>query len=188
MRTILVVLALAVAASAAPQYEPIFYDYHEEIGIPEAARIKAGEESVDFDGSRIVGGSPSNLGQWPHMVGSLIQLLDGRTSVCGASMLSNTRAVTAAHCWRHRYNLGLEMTMVFGAVRLFFDGIRISTNQVELHSSYNEDNLNYDIAMIRMPFVPYSSTIDRVLLPAGSLSYVGFIATAIGFGRTADGK
>ncbi|XP_072946729.1 brachyurin-like [Epargyreus clarus] len=187
MRPILVVLALAVAASAAPQYEPIFYDYHEEIGIPEAARIKAGEESVDFDGSRIAGGTASRLGQWPFMVGLLIQLVDGRTSVCGSSMLSNTRAITAAHCWRHRTNQASFFTLVFGSERLFFGGTRINTNQVEMHASYNQNNLNFDIAMIRMAFVPYSTTINRINLPSGSATYAGVVATAVGFGRTGDG-
>ncbi|XP_072947028.1 collagenase-like [Epargyreus clarus] len=187
MRPILVVLALAVAASAAPQYEPIFYNYHEEIGIPEATRIKAVEESMDFDGSRIVGGSGSNVGQWPFFGGLLIAMTDGRTSVCGSSLLSNTRAVTAAHCWRHRTSQARQFTVVLATNRLFSGGTRIVTNRVEMHGSWNDNNLNNDIAIITINHVAFTANINRINLPTGTANYVGTSAVAIGFGRTADG-
>lgn len=62
---LVVVAALAVAAEP---YEPIFHDYHGQFGIALAARIKAIEAAMDFDGSRITGGTPSSLGAQPHMV------------------------------------------------------------------------------------------------------------------------
>lgn len=68
MKSILVALSLVVAALAAPNYEPIWQDYHQEFGIEQAARIKAAEEAADFDGSRIAGGANANLGQFPFMV------------------------------------------------------------------------------------------------------------------------
>lgn len=65
----LLVLALAVSAHGAAVYEPITLNYHEEIGIPEAARIKAAEEAFDAGiNNRIVGGSPAALGQFPYQV------------------------------------------------------------------------------------------------------------------------
>ncbi|XP_072946801.1 collagenase-like [Epargyreus clarus] len=187
MRPILVILALAVAASAAPQYEQIFSSYHEEIGIPEAARIKAAEESMDFDGSRIVGGSGSSVGQWPFFGGLVILLVDGRQSVCGSSLLSNTRAVTAAHCWRHGSLQARQFTVVLASNRLFSGGTRINTNRVEMHGSYNQNTLANDIAMVVINHVAFNNNINRINLPAGTATYVGTNANAIGFGRTADG-
>ncbi|XP_072943535.1 prostasin-like [Epargyreus clarus] len=186
MRPIQVVLALAVAASAAPQYEQIFYSYHEEIGIPEAARIKAAEESMDFDGSRIVGGSGSSVGQWPFFGGLLIQLVDGRQSVCGSTLLSNTRAVTAAHCWRHRTLQARHFTVVLASNRINAGGTRIVINRVEMHGSYNQENLANDIAMIAFNHIAFNNNINRINLPAGIASYAGAAAVAIGFGRTSD--
>ncbi|XP_072946793.1 collagenase-like [Epargyreus clarus] len=187
MRPILVVLLLAVAASAAPQYEPIFYDYHQDIGIPEAARIKAAEEAMDFDGSRIVGGSASNVGQWPFFAGLVITMTTGGTSVCGSSLLSNTRAVTAAHCWRHRNSQARQFTLVLASNRLFSGGTRINTNRVEMHASYNQNTLANDIAVIIINHVAFNNNINRINLPSGSASYAGNQAVAVGFGRTADG-
>ncbi|CAG9564993.1 unnamed protein product [Danaus chrysippus] len=96
MKLFLVVVGLVVAVSA---YEPINNDYHNTIGVYEAARIKQAEEAADFDGNRITGGNIASLGQFPYQAGLLIRLQDGRQSVCGASLISNTRLVTAAHCW-----------------------------------------------------------------------------------------
>lgn len=47
--------------------EPILRYYHENEGIPEAARIKYVESAMDFDG-RIVGGSPAAVGTYPFLV------------------------------------------------------------------------------------------------------------------------
>ncbi|XP_072946646.1 collagenase-like [Epargyreus clarus] len=186
MRLILVVLALAVAASAAPQYEPIFYNYHEEIGIPEAARLKAAEDAMDFDGSRIAGGSGSNVGQWPFFGGLVIALVSGHTSVCGSSLLSNTRAVTAAHCWRHRNSQARQFTVVLASNRIHSGGTRIVTNRVEMHSGWNDNNFANDIAVITINHVGFNNNINRINLPAGAATYVGTNAVAIGFGRTGD--
>lgn len=68
MKLFLVAFAVVAAVSA---FEPIETDYHNAIGVPEAARIKAAEEALDFDGSRITGGSVSSLGAFPHLVSAL---------------------------------------------------------------------------------------------------------------------
>ncbi|XP_045774713.1 collagenase-like [Maniola jurtina] len=183
MKFLVVLAALALAAEA---YVPIMYNYHEEIGIPEAARIKAAEEAMDFDGSRIAGGSQSTLGANPHLGGLVITLTDNRQSVCGSSLLSNTRLVTAAHCWRHRTTQARQFTVVLGSVRLFSGGQRINTNLVEMHAQYNENNLNNDIAIIRINHVGYTSDINRINLPTGNDQYVGTWAVAAGYGRTSD--
>ncbi|XP_072946808.1 brachyurin-like [Epargyreus clarus] len=186
MRPIIVVL-LAVAASAAAQYEPVFTDYHNQIGIPEAARIKAAEESMDFDGARIAGGAASGLGQFPFFGGLLITLMHGPTSVCGSTVVSNTRAVTAAHCWSHFESRGRILTIVLGSIRLYSGGTRLTTNRVVLHGNYFDIVLANDVAIITFNHVPFSNVINRILLPAGAASYVGVTGVAVGFGRTGDG-
>ncbi|XP_064073530.1 collagenase-like [Vanessa tameamea] len=183
MKFLLVVVGLALAVAAE---EEIFSNYHEEIGIPEAARIKFAEEAQDFDGSRITGGQESTLGAHPHLGGLVISLTDGRQSVCGSSLLTNTRAVTAAHCWRHGRIQARQFTVVLGSIRLFSGGVRMNTNNVQMHASYNEDTLNNDIAIIVMGHVTFTNNIQRINLASGSNNYVGTWATAAGFGRTAD--
>ncbi|XP_046969201.1 collagenase-like [Vanessa cardui] len=183
MKFLLVVVGLALAVAAE---EKIFSDYHEEIGIQEAARIKFAEEAQDFDGSRITGGSAASLGSHPHLGGLVITLTDGRQSVCGSSLLSNTRAVTAAHCWRHGRTQARQFTVVLGSIRLFSGGVRVNTNNVQMHASYNERTLHNDVAVIVMPHVTFTANIQRINLASGTNNYVGTWATAAGFGRTAD--
>ncbi|XP_023942784.1 collagenase-like [Bicyclus anynana] len=183
---LLVVFALLAAASAEVVDPPIFKDYHAEIGIPSAARIKLIEESVDFDGSRITGGSPSQVGSHPHLGGLVITLTNGRTSVCGSSLLSNNRAVTAAHCWRHGLNQARTFTVVLGSNRLFTGGNRVDTSNVVTHANYNMANLNNDIAVITLPHVGFTAHIGPISIASGTNQFVGVWANAAGFGANGD--
>lgn len=67
MKLLLLVVGL-VAAGSAELVGELWEDYHQEVGIPELERIKQAEAAADFDGSRIVGGQVSNVGQHPHLV------------------------------------------------------------------------------------------------------------------------
>ncbi|XP_028039202.1 collagenase-like [Bombyx mandarina] len=180
------IIVLFSLVSAALCYEaPLLY-YHENVGIPEAARIKQVEEGVDFDGSRIVGGSAANLGQYPYLGGLIITLTTGAQSVCGSSLLSNTRLVTAAHCWFDGRHQGREVTVVLGSVRLFSGGTRINTRNVQMHGSWNPSTIANDVAVISINHVGFSNNINRISLATGSANYAGTWAQAAGFGLTAD--
>ncbi|XP_046969188.1 collagenase-like [Vanessa cardui] len=183
MKFLLVVVGLALAVAAE---EPISLFYHETIGIPEAARIKRAEEAQDFDGSRIIGGQASSLGAHPFLGGLITTLTTGAQSICGSSLLSNNKLVTAAHCWWDGRNQGRQITVVLGSIRIFSGGVRINTNNIQMHGSYNTNNLNNDIAIITISRVSFTNNINRINIPSGSSSYAGTWATAIGFGRTSD--
>ncbi|XP_059050363.1 collagenase-like [Achroia grisella] len=187
MKLIVFVVALLGAVVAEEQ---IALNYHEAVGIPLAASIRRSEEAGDFDGARIVGGSAASLGDHPHLGGLLITLTSGSTSVCGSSLLTNTRGLTAAHCWWDGWNQATQFTVVFGSLLLFSGGTRVTTNSVVLHGSYNINNLNNDIAVINLPFVSYTNNIQPVGLPVNQLSntFAGNLAWAAGFGRRWDSQ
>ncbi|XP_032518865.2 trypsin alpha-3-like [Danaus plexippus] len=183
MKLLLFVVGFAVAVSA---YSPIDTDYHNTYGVPEAARIKQAEESTDFDGSRITGGSSARLGQFPYLGGLLVTLTDGRQSACGSSLISATRAVTAAHCWVTRNARARQVTVVLGTITLFSGGVRVNSNNVRVHGSYNMNTLANDIAIIVLNSVSLNNNIRPIGIASGSNQYVGTWATASGFGRTSD--
>ncbi|KPJ20544.1 Collagenase [Papilio machaon] len=189
--TILLV-GLAVFAAGEPLGpSPITLDYHATVGVPEAIRIRNAEEAMDFDGGRVAGGSTVNLGAHPYLVGLLVQLTTGQTSVCGASLVSNTRLVTAAHCWRDRSNQGRQMTAVLGSVRLFSGGTRLTTSNVNMHQNFNVNNLNNDIAVVVIPRVNYNNNIRAINLPSQAmqiLNFAGYTAQVIGYGVTNDSE
>ncbi|KAJ2942555.1 hypothetical protein O0L34_g2024 [Tuta absoluta] len=139
--------------------------YHENIGIPLARDIKASEEAADFDGSRIAGGSLSSLGQFPWLGGLVVDVPQGQ-SVCGSSLVSNTKVVTAAHCANSGTSIALRFTVVLGSTNLFIGGNRIHTTDI----------FNANIQPIALP-----SNLDS------SLDFVGEWGQIVGFGRTGDG-
>ncbi|XP_063625750.1 trypsin alpha-3-like [Cydia splendana] len=171
----------------APADSVVELDYHNKIGIPLAARLKAAEEALDFDGSRIVGGGAASLEQYPFIGGMLITLTTGSTSVCGSSLLTNTRGVTAAHCWRTLFSQANSFTIVYGSTLLFSGGTRVTTSDVEPHANYNMLTLVNDIAIIRLPWVNYSNTVQPIALASGNTDYAGTLAWASGWGLTSDG-
>nr|AGU27161.1 serine protease 13 [Antheraea pernyi] len=182
------VLFVAFVSAVLAFEEPLRF-YHETAGIREAARIKQAEEALDFDGGRITGGSAAALGAHPHMGGLVITLTSGATSVCGSSLLSNTRLATAAHCWWDGRNQARQFTVVLGSIRLFTGGVRINTSNVQMHGSWNPSTIQNDVAIIVIGWVGYTNAINRINLPLGTLAnnlFVGTTATAAGFGRTGD--
>ncbi|XP_063538437.1 brachyurin-like [Cydia strobilella] len=202
MRVLLVGLALIVAAAAAaasvlPTAEPVL-GYHDAVGIPHAAKIKAVEdryfanqdEDVPMD-PRIVGGVVAATGGHPYLAGLVISLLNvvGQ-SACGSSLLSANRLVTAAHCWNDGVRQAWQFEVVLGSSWLFIGGTRISTSQVVMHPSWNPSTLANDVAMIYLPTnVAFSTIIQPIALPSTTQlwdPFVGLWSTASGYGKTSD--
>ncbi|CAH0731263.1 unnamed protein product, partial [Brenthis ino] len=185
MKLFILLASIALAKAGVP-FKPINVDYHTTVGIPLAAKIEQAELAQDFDGSRIIGGSLSSVGQHPYMAGLLIRLTIGAVSMCGSTLLTNTRVVTAAHCWATRTHHGTAIEVVLGSVNLYFGGTRVNTNNIQMHPNYNMDNFNNDVAVIVMPWVTYTNNIRNIPMASGSNSFAGQNALAAGFGLIAD--
>ncbi|XP_045451875.1 chymotrypsin-1-like [Melitaea cinxia] len=197
MKTAVILLSLVVYASTAtlPQisYDSSPYGYLTKYGIPEADRIREAEEKI-LSGSRITGGSPAALGQFKYQAGLLSEIIgipSDRRGVCGASLISANRLVTAAHCWFDGRNQASRLTVVLGSNFLNFGGTRIQTSDVVVHPLWFPLLVRNDIALIRLANnVLFSDTIGPIALPTGALTsqtFEGEAGVASGFGITADG-
>nr|ADM35108.1 serine protease 41 [Mamestra configurata] len=194
MRALLLV-GLALVASAAA-FAEVGAGYHQEVGIPLYEKLKAAEEKLlaETAQNRVVGGSVAPNNAHPYFAGLLISLvgITGGNSVCGASLLSANRLVTAAHCWFDGRNQGWQVVVVLGTNQLFSGGTRITTTNVVMHPQYNANNINNDIAMIRLPSnVGFSNSIRSIALPTGVdlwQTFAGNWAVVAGFGRTSDNQ
>ncbi|KAJ8720329.1 hypothetical protein PYW07_012372 [Mythimna separata] len=192
MRSLLLIgLALVASTAALAQ---VGVGYHEEVGIPLYEKLKEAEEKrlADTAENRIVGGTVAGNNAHPYFAGLLVNLvgITDRYSVCGSSLLSANRLVTAAHCWFDGRNQGWQIVVVLGTNTPLTGGTRVTTSDVVVHPSYNTANINNDIAVIRLPTnVGFSNSIRPIALPSGFdlwMTFAGSWAVVAGFGRTSD--
>lgn len=80
--------------------------------------------------------------------GLVIAMSTGGTSVCGSSLISTTRSVTAAHCWFTNQSQAAQFTVVLGSIALFSGGTRVETSNVVTHPNYSPSTLANDVAVI----------------------------------------
>ncbi|XP_064004635.1 transmembrane protease serine 11E-like isoform X2 [Pogoniulus pusillus] len=122
--------------------------------------------AFSFTGAeRITGGQRAQDGEWPWQAS--IQL-DG-THRCGASVISNTWLVTAAHCFRG----GREprrWTASFG-ILLRPPKQRRFVRRIIIHENYSDFTLDhkYDVAVVELASpIEFTSDIHSVCLPEAS--------------------
>nr|AFM77763.1 putative chymotrypsin 4 [Ostrinia nubilalis] len=192
MKLLVVVLAVAAAyGEESPAASTSAYGYLAN-SVAHAEKLRASEETY-LAQQRIVGGLPANLGQYPYQAGLLIDIigLEGRNGVCGGSLISANRVITAAHCWFDGQNQAWRLTVVLGSVTLFTGGNRQLTSEIVVHPSWFPLLVRNDVAVIYLPNnVAFSNTISPVALPSGAEieeNFAGSAAIASGFGLTVDG-
>ncbi|XP_017785356.1 PREDICTED: serine protease 53-like [Nicrophorus vespilloides] len=164
-----VVLALAAVAFAAPQSQ-----------ITTLKDLYAGGYS-----SRIISGSPAKQGQFPWQVAINFVTAQG-SFFCGGALIDAQWVLTAAHCADGAYSFNLKL----GGVSLSGSEagrVEVSTTYSIVHPGYN-NNLNNDIALIRMPNpIKFSDNIRPVKLPKrGSVIGSRQEVTVSGWGKTSD--
>ncbi|KAM3955977.1 serine protease notopleural [Aphomia sociella] len=140
--------------------------------------------------ARIVGGTKSGFGQWPWQ----ISLRQYRTSTylhkCGAALLNENWAITAAHCVEHvppsellvrlgEYDLASESEPYGFAER------RVQI--VASHPHFDPATFEYDLALLRFyEPVKFQPNILPICVPDNDDDFVGKTAYVTGWGRLYD--
>ncbi|XP_049947933.1 brachyurin-like [Schistocerca serialis cubense] len=145
----------------------------------------AGHPEAEDAGGRIVGGSAASQGQFPHQAAVSMD----SSHLCGGSHISTSAVITAAHC----VSGFSTWAVILGGIRRSGSEsgrVTINTRSTTVHSGYNANTLNNDIAVIFLGTnVQLSSYIALVNLPSRSQagnSFEGQTATVSGWGLTAD--
>lgn len=123
--------------------------------------------------NRIVNGNEAAEGQFPYQVSVLAQTTGGRFYVCGGSIITRQWVLSAAHCtYPHS-----EFILRFGSNDLWANGQMQRTTEVVNHPEYNQDTLNNDVSLLKIP-TPLDltgGTLRSVRLPYGQLNDQQFI-------------
>ena len=178
--TILALILVSVLAEVKPIYEFPEWWAERDFNPSQWKQNRSG---------RIIGGQESKPHGFPYQV-ALLLFIKGTKDValCGGSLITTNRVITAAHCIDSV--VGLET--IFGAHYLS----RREKSQVKqqvltkgliAHEKYNKRDLSNDIAMVNLPTpVILSDVIQLVYLPEGEMlmkDLAGEMATAVGWGR-----
>ncbi|CAD0251597.1 unnamed protein product [Spodoptera exigua] len=178
---------LAISCVALLVGQTLGAGYHEDVGIPEAARIRAKEALQASE--RISGGVASSYGDNPHLAGILINLRSGQMSVCSGTLLTTKKVLTAAQCWYDGYNVGRKAEVVLGSLQLF-SGSKWDVAGVTVHSKYNPSTLFNDLAMMTLRWSAWvSNNIKPAFLPDpanATYTFAGDEARVSGYGKTSD--
>ncbi len=154
------------------------------------AQAPAGEPvaPAQADDPDIIGGREAQPGAWPWQVALLNRLQPNSylAQFCGGTLIGEEWVLTAAHCVE-----GAEASLIdvlVGAHRLSDSGTRIVPAQIIAHPDYDPNELDNDLALIRLS-TPVTNTpiaLYGTITGTSELDYLR--ATVIGWGaKSSDG-
>ncbi|XP_043068692.1 serine protease 1-like [Drosophila bipectinata] len=137
-------------------------------------------------GGRITNGENAVADQFPYQVGLSFSASKG-SWWCGGSIIANNFVLTAAHCTSGASSVVIYYGATVRTSPKFTQ--TVSSSDFIQHASYNSVVLRNDISLIKTPAVTFSSSVNKISLPAIASSYstyVGQTAVASGWGLTSD--
>ena len=136
---------------------------------------------------RIVGGTKSRFGEWPWMVSLRQRNKNAFQHKCGAALLNEYWAITAAHCIEHVAATDLLLRLGEYNVSNDKEPFGYVDRRVQLaatHPQFNPVTYEYDLALLRFDEkLRFRKHILPVCLPEGNSSYANKWATVTGWGR-----
>ncbi|XP_075219544.1 serine protease notopleural [Lycorma delicatula] len=137
--------------------------------------------------SRIVGGEKASFGSWPWQ----ISLRQWRTSTylhkCGAALLSENWAITAAHCVENVPPSDLLLRLGEHDLSVENEPFGYQERRVQIvasHPQFDPRTFEYDLALLRFyEPVGFQPNIIPICVPEDDSNFVGSTAYVTGWGR-----
>ncbi|XP_041480035.1 uncharacterized protein LOC121427594 isoform X5 [Lytechinus variegatus] len=143
--------------------------------------------------SRIVGGTDALYGQWPWIASLSVRVRDlPFYHLCGATLISDQWAMTAAHCVHPPVFELIADKLLVGDIDLYGSGATrelLDIESVYVHPAFNEFVIDYDVALIKLSApVEIGDYISPVCLETSSEeSSLYSQCISIGWGSTVSG-
>ncbi|XP_006902787.1 PREDICTED: transmembrane protease serine 11E-like [Elephantulus edwardii] len=119
-----------------------------------------GQRTITPSGNKIAGGTDAEEGEWPWQA----SLQQDKVHRCGATLISNSWLVTAAHCFV-RAKDPKQWNVSFGLL-LSDPQMQRSVKDIIIHENYHYPEHNNDIAVVHLSSpILYTSNIRRACLP-----------------------
>lgn len=144
-------------------------------------------DTIEDSRPRIVGGSNSNVNEWPWQGGLFLLGGNGYSFLCGASLITNGWAVTAAHCTIGYYPIQFRLS--FGGYGRQHTESTVQTayiNAIYQHANYSSSSYQNDISLLQLTQnVTLNSYVQVISYPSqGSSAAVGTVCYITGWGAT----
>ncbi|KAI5945797.1 Transmembrane protease serine 11A [Manis javanica] len=125
-----------------------------------------GKRVVPLIVNRIMSGSIAAKGAWPWQA----SLQRNNIHQCGATLISDTWLLTAAHCFKNDANPH-HWTVSFGTT-INPPLMKRNVKRIIVHERYHSPAREYDIAVVQFsPGVTFTNDVHPVCLPEASASY-----------------
>ncbi|KAI4585980.1 hypothetical protein MJG53_020605 [Ovis ammon polii x Ovis aries] len=125
-----------------------------------------GKRVVPLVSNRIMSGEIAGKAAWPWQA----SLQHKNIHQCGATLISNTWLVTAAHCFKNKAN-PRQWTVSFGT-KINPPLMKRNIKRIIVHERYRSPAREYDIAVVQFsPRVTFTDDIRRICLPEASASF-----------------
>lgn len=135
--------------------------------------------------NRIVGGTASGINRYPWVARIVY---DGRFH-CGASLLSESYVLTAAHCVRRlkRSKIRIILGDHDQSTTTDVPAKMRAVSAIIRHRNFDTDTYNHDIALLKLRKpVEFTKNIRPICLPSGH-DPAGKLGVVVGWGRTSEG-
>ncbi|KAI1286065.1 Serine proteinase stubble [Halotydeus destructor] len=139
--------------------------------------------------ARVVGGQRSlSDTQWPWMAALFQMSSTGYKQKCGAVLISEMYAITAAHCVVHLEPY--QLMLLIGSDQVSHEGsfaVKRNISSFKVHERFDKRSLANDIALIRFANpVEFATNIVPVCVPQSPGDLVNLTATLLGWGRISE--
>ncbi|XP_025240608.1 transmembrane protease serine 11A [Theropithecus gelada] len=129
-------------------------------------QASCGKRVAPLHVNRIAAGVIAPKAAWPWQA----SLQYDNIHQCGATLISNTWLVTAAHCFQ-RYKNPHQWTVSFGT-KINPPLMKRNVKRFIVHENYHSASREYDIAVVQVSYrVTFSDDIRRICLPEASASF-----------------